>query len=141
MKITKIISAFLATMMLLSVCTIGISAEEKLPFTDVIEGEWYYDAVKYVYKNGLMNGTGDGTKFSPSMNLTRGMVVTVLYRMEGSPMIFFKDIFADVSYKAYYADAVEWAKSNMIVNGTGYDEWGEEYFSPDRDILGGLAPH
>ena len=78
MKMTKILSALLAALMMLSVCVIGTSAESKLPFTDTPEGEWYYDAVKYVYDNGLMNGTGDGTKFSPMMNLTRGMVVTVL---------------------------------------------------------------
>ena len=80
MKFTKVLSAFLAAVMLLSICVTGVVAEDTLPFTDVPKGEWYYDAVAYTYAAGLMNGTGDGTKFSPAMNLTRGMVVTVLYR-------------------------------------------------------------
>ncbi len=134
MKLTKILSAFLAAVMLLGVCVIGTSAEEKLPFTDVPAGEWYTSAVEYVYGAGLMNGTGDGTKFSPSMNLTRGMVVTVLYRNDGSPEGVFPNIFADVSDEAWYATAAAWAYNAGVVTGTGTDEWGEPLFSPDRNI-------
>ena len=86
MKTTRIISALLAILMMLSCGITSVSsAEDALPFTDVKEGEWYSDAVAYTYAAGLMNGTGDGTKFSPMMNLTRGMVVTVLYRNDGAP--------------------------------------------------------
>ena len=83
MNIRRILSAILATVMLLGASIIGVNAKAPLPFTDVPEGEWYYDAVAYTYAAGLMNGTGDGTKFSPAMNLTRGMVVTVLFRNDG----------------------------------------------------------
>ena len=81
-----------------------------------------------------MNGTGDGKSFSPQMNLTRAMVVTVLYRMEGSPRTSFKDMFVDVKDRQYYSEAVVWAKTYAIVDSTGFDEWGNEFFSPDRDI-------
>ncbi|MBQ6789497.1 MAG: S-layer homology domain-containing protein [Clostridia bacterium] len=141
MKARKILSAFLAALMLLSICTIGISAEDTLPFTDVPKGEWYYDAVAYTFGAGLMNGTGDGTKFSPMTTLTRGMVVTVLYRNERANKYEYKnpsdnnfDGFIDVNIGAYYYDAVMWAGQNNIVNGTGTNEWGEYYFSPDRSI-------
>ena len=135
MKFTKVFSAALAVLMLLSACITGVSAAETtLPFTDVIEGEWYYDSVKYVYENGLMNGTGDGTKFSPAMNLTRGMVVTVLYRNDGSPVGSYLQTFADIKGDEYYAVAAAWAYDAGVVTGTGYDEWGDPLFSADRNI-------
>ncbi len=135
MKARKILSALLAAVMLLSVCVTGVSsADKKLPFTDTPEGEWYYDAVKYVYENGLMNGTGDGTKFSPNTGLTRGMVVTVIYRAERSPGNKFTGALLDVAEGQYYSDAAEWAFKQGIVNGTGFDDWGDPYFSPDRII-------
>ena len=135
MKAHKILSALLAAVMLLSVCVTGVSsADKKLPFTDTPEGEWYYDAVKYVYENGLMNGTGDGTKFSPNTGLTRGMVVTVIYRAERSPGNKFTGALLDVAEGQYYSDAAEWAFKQGIVNGTGFDDWGDPYFSPDRII-------
>ena len=109
MKARKILSALLAAVMLLSICVTGVAAEDTLPFTDVPKGEWYYDAVAYTYEAGLMNGTGDGTKFSPAMNLTRGMVVTVLYRNDGSPSNVYKNPFVDVNEDAYYAKAAAWA--------------------------------
>ncbi|MBR5632923.1 MAG: S-layer homology domain-containing protein, partial [Clostridia bacterium] len=133
MKLTKILSALLAVLMLASVCTVGITAEDKLPFTDVT-ADWYADAVKYVYEKGLMNGTGDGTKFSPTMNLTRGMVVTVLFRNDGSPTYGYANPFADVADGQYYAKAAAWAYGEGIVTGTGEDEWGDPLFSPDRNI-------
>ncbi|MBR4933203.1 MAG: S-layer homology domain-containing protein, partial [Clostridia bacterium] len=97
-------------------------------------GEWYYDAVAYTYGMGLMNGTGDGTKFSPSMNLTRGMVVTVLYRNYGAPEVHALNPFADVKEDAYYGAAAVWAYHSKVVTGTGEDEWGDPLFSPDRNI-------
>ncbi|MBR5633436.1 MAG: S-layer homology domain-containing protein, partial [Clostridia bacterium] len=134
MKLTKILSAVLAVLMLFSAGLIGVTAEENLPFTDVPAGEWYYDAVAYTYGMGLMNGTGDGTKFSPSMNLTRGMVVTVLYRNYGAPEVHFLNPFADVKEDAYYGAAAVWAYHSKVVTGTGEDEWGDPLFSPDRNI-------
>ncbi|MBR4933941.1 MAG: S-layer homology domain-containing protein, partial [Clostridia bacterium] len=108
--------------------------EQKLPFTDTPKGEWYYNAVKYVYENGLMNGTGDGTQFSPNTGLTRGMVVTVIYRAERSPKVTYTSTFLDVDEGKYYTEAALWAYGKKIVNGTGFDDWGEPYFSPDRII-------
>ena len=130
----KLLSLFLAAVMMLGtvLMSIPVSAAE-INYSDVNKDMWSYGDIVYVTENGLMNGTG-GSTFSPAMSLTRGMVVTVLYRMEGSPRIYYKDLFVDVNSRAYYADAVVWAKDNGIVKATGTSEWGEEYFSPDRDI-------
>ncbi|MDE7218969.1 MAG: S-layer homology domain-containing protein [Oscillospiraceae bacterium] len=86
-----------------------------LPFLDVPEGYWCRDAVEYVYRAGLMNGTS-ATAFSPTATTTRGMIVTILYRMEGSPAAGISS-FTDVPSDAYYANAVAWAAANGIVNG------------------------
>ena len=110
MNAKKISALFLSCIMLLGGCITGVSAaDEKLPFTDVPENEWYYGAVEFVYENGLMNGTGDGSKFSPTMNLTRGMVVTVLYRNERANQYeYYQHItnqfngFVDAAEGAYY---------------------------------------
>lgn len=135
MKAKRFLSAILALVMLLGMCVTGITAADaKLPFTDVPENEWFYGAVEYVYANGLMNGTGNGSVFSPKMNLTRGMVVTVLYRNDGSPIGKYPNVFADVEDGQYYATAAAWAYKNEVVTGTGTDEWGEPLFSPDRNI-------
>lgn len=88
---------------------------ESLPFTDIPERYWCYDEVRYVYEQGLMNGTGPST-FSPNGSTTRSMIVAILYRMEGSPAVGGAD-FADVSSSQYYASAVAWASANGIVNG------------------------
>ena len=87
-----------------------------MPFTDVNVGDWFYEDVKYVYENGLMNGTSD-TKFSPYSTLTRAMVVTVLYRIEGEPSTRYNGTFSDVADYEWYTDAVEWAAKNEIVTG------------------------
>ncbi|MBR4933047.1 MAG: S-layer homology domain-containing protein, partial [Clostridia bacterium] len=134
MNARKILSAILALLMLTSVCVTGVTAEEKLPFTDVPAGEWYYDAVAYTYGEGLMNGTGNGSTFSPMMNLTRGMVVTVLFRNDGSPNGAYVNPFADVDDGQYYAKATAWAYGEGVVTGTGEDIWGAPLFSPDRNI-------
>ena len=118
MKAKRFMSALLAVLMMLSIGVTGVNAaEDKLPFSDVIEGEWYYDAVAYTYGAGLMNGTGDGSKFSPAMTLTRGMVVTVLYRNDGSPEGTYPLKFSDVAEGQYYSTAVAWANKYGIVNG------------------------
>lgn len=89
-----------------------------MPFADVKTSDWFYDEVLYVYDEGIMNGTSD-TAFSPNGTLTRGMVVTMLYRVEGEPSVSGKADFSDVAGSAWYADAVAWAAENDIVNGMG----------------------
>ena len=98
------------------------------PYTDVAETAWYYDAVKYTYQNGLMGGTGSG-KFEPETQMTRAMLVTVLYRVEGSPEASeFSNPFKDVDNN-WYTDAICWAADKGIVNGTDVDK-----FSPNDNV-------
>ena len=94
-------------------------APSGLPFVDVKSGDWFYDAVKYAYENGLMNGTGE-TIFAPNGTMNRAMIVTVLYRLEKSPAVTTAAKFTDVPAGQWYSDAVAWAAANNIVN--GYDE-------------------
>ena len=134
MKPQKILALILAFVMLLSMCVTGVTAAEELPFTDV-KKNWAYESVKYVYENGLMNGTGNGTTFSPKDSLTRAMVVTVLFRMSGSPSSNFgATTYGDLKEGAYYYDAVIWAQANGIVTSTGSNDLGEDLFSPNRAI-------
>lgn len=91
-------------------------APQALPFTDVTEGDWFYESVAYVYTNGLMNGTSD-TTFSPNGTTTRGMIVTILYRQAGSPEAAAWSPFQDVDPNQYYAAPIAWAAWNGIVNG------------------------
>ena len=90
-----------------------------LPFTDVKSGNWFYDAVKYAYEQGLMTGTS-ATTFAPNETMNRAMIVTVLYRLEKSPAVTGASKFTDVPAGQWYSDAVAWAAANKIVN--GYDE-------------------
>lgn len=85
-------------------------------FDDVKKQNWYYDAVKFVYNADLFKGTSENL-FAPNALMTRGMLVTVLYRLEGRPVISADTGFTDVDSGAYYAKAVAWAKANGIVNG------------------------
>ena len=86
-----------------------------LPFTDVSEGDWFYDPVCYVYSQGLMTGTS-ATTFEPNTSLSRAMLVAVLHRLEGSPAASAGD-FTDVADGDWYAEAVNWAASVGVVNG------------------------
>lgn len=86
-----------------------------LPFTDVQAGAWYADAVKYVFDQGLMSGMS-AQEFGPDGQVTRGQVVTILWRLAGSPTVSGK-AFPDVSASAWYADAVAWASANGVVSG------------------------
>jgi hypothetical protein len=110
--------------------TVSVTFDKKaIPFTDVKEGSWYYDSVDYVYLNDMMVGTSDSL-FSPDMSLTRGMLVTILWRLEGSPAAGPDAIeFSDVDSSQWYADAVAWASSEGIV--AGYDNG---QFGPEDDI-------
>lgn len=94
-------------------------APSGLPFVDVKSGDWFYDAVKYAYENGLMNGTSE-TIFAPNGTMNRAMIVTVLYRLEKTPAVTTASQFADVPAGQWYSDAVAWAAANNIVN--GYNE-------------------
>lgn len=98
------------------------------PFTDVKTDDWYFDYVKYVNKNGLMSGTSSNI-FEPDGLLTRGMLVTVLYRAEGEPAVNRNVPFADVDKADYYSNAVTWAWQNKIVNG-----FTENEFAPNENI-------
>ncbi len=95
------------------------------PFTDVAESDWFYADVMYVYENGLMIGT-DADLFSPYTATTRGMIVTILWRLEGSPEASFEEDLRDVSETMYYAPAIEWAAANGILNGYGGGMYGPE---------------
>ena len=87
------------------------------PFVDVSIDSWYADAVQYVYENGMMSGTSE-TTFSPNLTTTRGMIVTILYRLENEPTVTGTTAFTDVAADQYYANAVAWAAQNGIVSGT-----------------------
>ena len=100
----------------------------KLPFTDVRESDWFYEDVAFAYENGLFAGTSD-TTFSPNASMTRAMLVTVLYRLEGQPAVNGRSGFSDVQYNGYYEDAVTWAADNSIVNGTSTTT-----FSPNANV-------
>ena len=97
-------------------------------FTDVSDSDWYAQAVAYVVENGLFTGTSD-TTFTPGGTMTRGMLVTVLYRQAGSPEVSNHNKFRDVSATAWYAKAVTWAYNNGVVNGTG-----DKTFSPEAPV-------
>lgn len=101
------------------------------PFVDVPEDTWYYDGMKFVYENGLMAGTS-GNTFSPDVTTTRGMLVTILWRLAGSPNMeneIWGYPFKDVDANAYYATAVYWARMNGIVAG-----YSDELFGPNDTI-------
>ena len=98
----------------------------ELPFSDVDVNAEYFKAVLWAWENGITNGTGDGTTFSPDMIITRAQAVTFLHRAEGKPAVNNAPAFNDLAPNAYYADAVEWAAVEDITNGTG-----EGKFSPD----------
>lgn len=91
-------------------------------FNDVSANDWFASAVDYVTGKGMMNGTANNT-FSPKANTTRGMVVTVLYRLENQPSTSAAS-FTDVASGAYYANAVAWANANGIVSGYGSGKFG-----------------
>ena len=103
-------------------------AEAPLPFPDVTEGDWFYDAVRYAYENGLMDGVGDNL-FAPNSDTTRAQLVTILYRLEGQPAPSGDSGFSDVAAGTWYTDAVAWAAENGIVNGVSETE-----FAPGKDI-------
>ena len=92
-----------------------------LPFTDVRAGAWYSDAVRYVYENGIMSGAGTNT-FEPDTNTTRGMIATMLHRIDGKPAASGANLFLDAQI-GYYSDAVQWAQQKGIVTGISETEF------------------
>ena len=95
------------------------------PFTDVPEDAWYKEAVDYVYANGLMSGTS-ATIFAPSTQLSRAMMVQILYNLEDRPAAAESAAFTDVAADAWYADAVNWAAGEGIVSGYGNGKFGPD---------------
>lgn len=102
--------------------------DEGLPFIDVHEGDWFYENVEYVYENSLMNGVSE-TLFEPNGTVTRGMIVTILHRLEGEPESDYDMPFTDVAEQQWYAGAVRWAAGEGIVTGVSATE-----FAPDDPI-------
>ena len=132
MKTCKRFGALLLALILtLSLSVTAYAAVEDTGFSDVAADAWYADAVTYVRDNGLMSGTSD-TTFTPGGTMTRGMLVTTLYRMAGSPSLKNEDLgypFADVPGDAWYADGVYWARLAGVVGG-----YSEDQFGPDDPV-------
>ena len=132
MKTCKRFGALLRALILaLSLSVTAYAAVEDTGFSDVAADAWYADAVTYVRDNGLMSGTSD-TTFTPGGTMTRGMLVTTLYRMAGSPSLENEDLgypFADVPGDAWYADGVYWARLAGVVGG-----YSEDQFGPDDPV-------
>ena len=109
--------------------TVTVTFEQApLPFHDVTEGDWFYDAVRCAYENSLMDGVGDNL-FAPNSQTTRAQLVTILYRLAGEPEPGGDSGFSDVAAGTWYTDAVVWAAENGIVNGTT-----DATFAPGEDI-------
>ena len=107
----------------------NLAAQEvRMPFNDVKESDWFYGSVEWAWRSGLMNGTAEG-QFSPKASTSRGMIVTLLYRLAGSPEAPRSSPFGDVSQSAWYAGPVAWAAWNGIV--TGYSA---SSFAPNDPI-------
>ena len=100
----------------------------KNPFTDIVDSDWFYDAVMHMFAYSFVNGITD-TEFAPNMTTTRAMIAAILYRMEDEPDIEFKNAFNDVAETAWYSDAVIWASYNGILSG-----YGNAQFGPDDEI-------
>lgn len=97
--------------------------ETGVSYADVKDSDWFKEAVDYVTQKGLMSGTGEG-KFAPNISTDRGMIVTILWRLEGQPSATTKPSFTDVVKGEYYAEAVAWAAENKIVEGYGNGVFG-----------------
>ena len=99
-----------------------------IPFKDVAENDWFFEGVKFVFQNELFNGTAADT-FSPNAPMTRAMLVTVLWRLDGKTAPKAACAFTDVDATAYYADAVAWAAENGVVKGVD-----ETHFAPEAEV-------
>ena len=106
----------------------GLTFKPLVPFNDVTVNDWYYKAAKFSYEKGMIKGY-NSTTFAPNDKMTRGMLVTILWRLEGSPKATGKKKFPDVDYNAYYGNAIKWAYDSRVV--LGYDNG---KFGPDDEI-------
>ena len=106
-----------------SVSAVFTGKYTSLPFNDVSYGDWYYNAVQFVYSRGIMDGV-DYYKFAPNGTITRGMIVTMLWRMAGEPFEMPVTSFTDVEIGRYYTTAVAWACRNGIADGMGESTFG-----------------
>ena len=106
----------------------ALNPTPNVDFLDVSRTDWFYYDVRYVCENGLMNGTSRN-RFSPYGTATRGMLVTILYRMENEPRCFGSAAFSDVKPGAYYEKAVVWASQNNIISG-----YTDGTFRPDAPV-------
>lgn len=121
----RLLSALLALCMVLTLLpSATFAANDHHPFTDVSDTAWYGSAVQYVYEHDMMVGTSS-TEFSPDISTSRGMIVTILHRLEGTPSAS-GIAFADVPADEWYTDAVAWASANEIVKGYGNGNFGPE---------------
>jgi len=107
----------------LSYYVVGWSEAWKNPFADIEDIDWFYNSVEFAVRNGLLNGTTDAT-FSPKSHMTRAMLVTALYRLEGSPVVTGTNSFIDVKNGDWYANAVTWVNTNKISEGIGNELFG-----------------
>ena len=125
----RILSILLICCMVFSLFPVSaLAANSDMPFTDVKTTDWFYDEVCYAYEHGLMQGTS-ATTFDPDGTTSRGMIVTILYRLEGEPSFMNANIFTDVVPDSWYEKAVVWANGKSIVEG-----YGNEKFGPDDPI-------
>ena len=126
--IKRLFSIFFCLSLLICALPAALAADGNASFTDVKEGDWYYDSVGYMVKTGLMRGIGPDS-FDPGGTVTRAMLVPILYRLEGEPAVEHLSQFRDVPQDSYYAPAVAWASENGIVS--GYSNYA---FGPDDSI-------
>lgn len=117
----RLFSLLLAIAMLFSMAPSAFAAD----YNDVSDSAWYHEAVDYVTEHNLMSGTGGGY-FESETPMTRAMLVTVLHRIEGTPLVSGNGGFSDVPENGYYTTAVAWAAENNIVAGVGGDRFAQE---------------
>ena len=132
MNIKRMISLILAVLMLTSTIFISTVAAEESLYKDVKVKRWSYPDIKCVSEKGLMNGKEEGI-FAPAETMTRAMVVTVFYRLEGEPAVEYQPTFKDVKEGKWFTDAILWAAENKIVNGTG-DGTGDGKYEPMANV-------
>ncbi|MBR6916323.1 MAG: S-layer homology domain-containing protein, partial [Clostridia bacterium] len=124
----KHLSVLLSIVMIFAAVAAALPSYAASGFSDVEDGRWSEASIKYAVRNGYMNGVG-GDLFDPEGSLTRAMVVTVLWRREGSPAPTAPSGFEDVPAGEWYTEAVAWAKENEVVKGIT-----ETTFGPDEFI-------
>lgn len=127
-RVLSLLLTFVMVLGMLPFSAVAAETDTGLPFTDVATTDWFYDGVKYAYDNGLMVGTSN-TMFGPSITTTRCMVVTILYRQDGSPAVTTGGTFTDVAAGSWYTAPIEWAVANGIVFG-----YGNSLFGPNDAI-------